>query len=93
MEKERKDNQLIKLVIILIAILFFVLITIAVIQTFAISNLEGKLKDIKDENTQTLKQIDKTEQEIEIRESAEYVDEFLEKEGYGKEGEIIIKKN
>ena len=88
---EEKNKQLIKVIVILVSILFLILVTIALIQTFTIKGLENKLSNIENNNQATLEQIEKTENEITIRETEDYIDEYLEKEGYGKDGEVILK--
>ena len=88
---EEKTKHLIKYIVILVAVILLTLVTVALVQTFTIKGLENKLETLEKNNQEIIQQNEKAEKEIEIRESEDFIDEFLEKEGYGKDGEIIFK--
>ena len=90
---EEKNQQLIKFIVILIAVIFFTMLTVALVQTFVIKNMEDKLNLLQDNNQSVIEQNEEVENEIEIRNSEDFIDEFLEKEGYGKDGEVILQNS
>lgn len=93
MPEEKQNKQLIKLVIILVAVLFFAMITTGIVQTFVLKGLNNKQSDLIQKNQQTLEQIQDTEDEIAIRESDDFADASLKKDGYGNKDDIIIKQS
>ena len=88
---EEKTKQLIKCIVILVAVIFCTMFTVAIVQTFVIKNLENKLTTLEQNNEIIIQQNEDVEDEIEIRQSEDFIDEFLEKDGYGHEGEVILK--
>lgn len=94
MEENKSQQNLVRVIVLLAGLIFVALLTVGVIQTFVHNSLREKQRNLASQNQSVLDQTKKTEDEISIRESEEYLDEFYEQENeYGNEGDVIIKPN
>lgn len=74
------------------AIIFVILLSVGIIQTFVHNGLLARSEQLSQQNEQILQDTKEVQEEIDIRESNEYLDDYLEQEqGYGQDGEVIIK--
>jgi cell division protein FtsB len=88
---EKTQQILIKIVFALATAILLALLCTGIIQTFSHKSLLAKNAQLNSQNQQILQDIEQVEKEIEIRESNEYLDDYLQQEkGYGKPGDIII---
>jgi cell division protein FtsB len=88
---EKTQQILIKIVFALATTILLALLCTGIIQTFSHKSLLAKNAQLNSQNQQILQDIEQVEKEIEIRESNEYLDDYLQQEkGYGKPGDIII---
>ncbi len=85
-------TKFIKTTIILAILLVAILLIIAISQTFALKNLQKKSNSLQAKNDQIEQNISNIEKEIEIRETEDFTNDYLEQEeGYGNEKDVIIK--
>ncbi len=85
-------TKFIKTTIILAILLVAILVIIAISQTFALKNLLKKSNELQAQNKQIEQNISDIEKEIEIRETPDFTDDYLEQEkGYGKQDDVILK--
>ncbi len=85
-------TKFIKTTIILAILLVAILLIIAISQTFALKNLQKKSNSLQAKNNQIEQNISNIEKEIEIRETEDFTNDYLEQEeGYGNEKDVILK--
>ena len=88
---EKSQQTLIKIIMLFAALIFVALLSVGIIQTFVHNGLLAKSTELQTQNEQVLQDTSEVEEEIEIRESNEFNDDYLEQEeGYGNDGDIII---
>lgn len=90
MEQSNSQNALIKVIFVLASIILLGLLSVGVVQTFVHNGLIAKQAELEAQNATIEQDIETAQEEIDIRESNEYLDDFLEQEqGYGNDGEVI----
>lgn len=91
MEEKTQQTTLIKVIALLATLILATLLIVGVVQTFIHNGLIAKNNELLAQNEQIEQAIDQTQEEIDIRNSNDYLDDYLEQEeGYGNEGDIIV---
>lgn len=91
MEEKTQQSLLIKVIFFLASLILATLVVVGIVQTIVHNNLLVKNNELLAQNEQIEQAIDETQEEIDIRNSNDYLDDYLEQEeGYGNEGDIII---
>lgn len=91
MEETKSQKNLIKVIILLAGLIFVGLLCVGIVQTIIHNNLLAKQQALATQNQTILEDTQTAKDEIDIRESDDYIDDFYEQEnGYGNEGDIII---